>query len=222
MARVAIQSGRIDLILRCAARAEETGLVLGSQPEVVRHIIIGLHEQALESGFQGEKFDEVIYSNMRRFTTILEGKTKDLAAKDPNQVDFRQAPEVVGFMLEMDAGTALNSTGEVQTMAARRAVNLAKKLDSVWDNKIVDYSVKDQDDPKHVANNNVKWLLPMWNGVKLALKVDAVSKDPIGKKIQQRLPELEGKIKEQISLLEGLEKPLSGLNKYYAVLESHN
>ena len=127
LARLAIRGGRFDVIMKCLAQVESTGLSL-EHKEVLDEAVWGLHTMAREGGWSKDTTAKAI-KNAQMLVTQLESKrhgaTSEIRPDDP-----RIRPDVLGLLLELSAVYAdkhqggKDLTGSVYSYAERLLSNI--------------------------------------------------------------------------------------------------
>lgn len=106
--RKALENGKIGFIIQCLRQADKTGMTLKDE-DVLRSVVIGLHEMAESSGWsEGATGRALRDANV--ISGLLEseehGTGRKLAPRDP-----RTRPEVLGIFLELTAVYAYKFEG---------------------------------------------------------------------------------------------------------------
>ena len=162
MVRKTGEAGRINLIIHCAEMGDKTG-VRFSMPAVLQEVIVAIHKDAAAAEWKGEGLDKQL-ALARRVVKLIEAVAPGRKFKS-GEVDYRRSPEVAGLLLELHAAKAINDFGGKDEEEV--VLGFAKKLDALW--SFGDYSINVKE-----PSYTLSFLVPMWNGIRQAFKVENV------------------------------------------------
>lgn len=208
MVRKAGEAGQTGVIIHCAEMGDRTGVRL-TDPSVAQEVVAAIHNHAAAAEWAGEGLDQQI-KLAERVIRVIEATAPDRKLRE-GEFDYRRSPEVTGLLLELYAAKALNDLGGKDE--EDKVLNFAQKVDALW--SFGDYSI-DEKNPTWTLS----FLVPMWNGIRQALRIDSVAKSATGSKLQGRLQEIELVIQRTRELCqeEAKGKPRRGLNMYNALV----
>ncbi|ERF74061.1 hypothetical protein EPUS_03876 [Endocarpon pusillum Z07020] len=159
--RKANEQGRTGLIIRCAEMVRKTGVTL-ADPAVTTELMLGLHIRAAKAGFKGEDMDKAV--RQAQEVLLLLGKPEHCGGRvwRIGQKDMRKDLTVLAIMLELQAAQADRPTTNI---AFSRLDTTASKILALFPKE--DLTINE--DPSQ-ARIQLERLLPLWAGMKLALK----------------------------------------------------
>ena len=207
MVRKAGEAGQTGIIIHCAEMGDRTGVHF-TDPSVVHEVVAAIHNHAAAAEWAGEGLDQQI-KLAERVVRVIEATAQDRKLRE-GEVDYRRSPEVTGLILELYAAKAVNDLGKDE---GDKVLNCAQRVDALW--SFGNYSI-DEKNPTWTLS----FLVPIWNGIRQALKVDSVANSPAGTKLQERLREIESVVHRARDLCqeEAKGKPRRGLNMYNALI----
>lgn len=165
--RKACEAGKHGVILECAKQSARTGLEL-REVEVVRTLFQGFHDAAHKSNFGRATVERSLKQAKQATSLIGLPNKKGVSIKE----DATRQPDIIGVLLELSASHALQASegkdedGEVASYARRT-------LDT-W--PVGDFDLKEPT-KWSTANEKLKQMVPLWHGMKLAMKVKEVKTD---------------------------------------------
>lgn len=192
--RRANEHGMTGIIIRCAEMVKKTGVSL-ADPAVTNELMLGIHLRAVKAGFSGDDMDKAVHQAQE--VVLLMEKPEHCGGRvwKPGQKDMRKDLNVLGIMLELRAAQAdLPSGGDIIIGTVAKA---ASKVMVMWPQQ--DLTVNE--DPAEARKQLEKWL-PLWAGMKLALKGKnlqdvklrrelADARDALAKSVQQASTKVE-------------------------------
>ncbi|KAK2756444.1 hypothetical protein FQN54_005337 [Arachnomyces sp. PD_36] len=202
--RKACDAGKHGIILECIKKSKITGLELRGVG-AVRILYQGFHAVAQSSGFSKGVVERSLDQAQQAAALIQPPKKHKGAVVEE---DARKQPDVIGVLLELSASRALQSfdgndqNGEVASYATRTlgtwpAGNFRLPDEAKWSD----------------ANDKLKEMMPLWNGMKLALKVKEVNADGnLRANLTRRIRELEPKIEAAMKVISDAELSYTPIN----------
>jgi hypothetical protein len=157
--RKANEQGRTGIIIRCAEMVKKTGLSL-ADPIVTTELMLGIHFTAVKAGFKGEELDKAV--RHAQVIALLMEKPEHCAgkARKTGEEDMRKDLTVLGVLLELKAAQAEAGATTFGTLP-----KIASKILALWTKQ--DLTVNET--PTRARIQLERWL-PLWAGMKLALK----------------------------------------------------
>ncbi|KAL3445234.1 hypothetical protein BJX65DRAFT_282033 [Aspergillus insuetus] len=182
-------------------QSAKTGVTIG-HVDVAQRLFFELHVQAQKNEFQGPKFEKT-YRLASQFARLLEAP--EIATQE-SKADPKRKPSIIGVLLELSAANAVNNgkvdaNGEVRAYARRFLASWktgSNKAPEKWDS----------------VDRQLREIVPIYNGMKLALEVSEVANDrtiaPAFKEQIEVLGEVIAESKISVSK-EAHENPTAGL-----------
>ena len=180
--RKANERGMTSVIVRCAQMVKKTGLTLSNRV-VTEELMLGLHFKAVNANWEG--FDALkalkeaeVVINMMEDWNHCGGKLKK------GQQDLRRSVSVMGVLMELAAGRALHVDGGKDVHGkilnyARKTLAMCEPESFIPGNQVYD------------ATHDLERWLPLWAGVKMALKIDNVDQSDLASALRDQLGRLD-------------------------------
>jgi hypothetical protein len=164
--RKANEQEKTGIIIRCAEMVRKTGVTL-ADPSVTTELILGIHMRAAKADFKGEDMNKAV-QQAQEVALLLE-KPEHCGGKvwKIGQKDMRKDLTVLGVMLELRAAQPDHTKGAEVTFG--RLSKTASQILAIWPQQ--DLTVKE--DPGLARVQMERWL-PLWAGMKLALKANGL------------------------------------------------
>lgn len=184
----------MDVLLACVRQARHTGFTL-THVRVVRELVWGAHLRAVRSGWEAEETAKALGQAEAVMVgledpALVEGEGEKKAGKKTKKVvvvngeeegGSEGRPEILGVLLELAAATrakGLVGEGEGKDEDGKVAF-YATRLEAAWKKAVFlkwggdDAQGGNKKEGKYwiVANYELMKWAPVWNGIKLALKV---------------------------------------------------
>ncbi len=159
--RKADEQGRMGIIIRCAEMVKKTGVTL-ADPGVTTELMLGIHIKAAKAGFKGKDMDTAI--RQAQEVMLLLEKPEHCGGRvwRMGQKDMRTSLIVLGIVLELQAAQAGHP---IRGIGFDQLDTTASKILTIFPGE--DLTVNE--DP--IQNRiQLEKLLPLWAGMKLALK----------------------------------------------------
>lgn len=160
--RKANEQGKTGIIIRCAEMVKKTGVTL-ADPAVTTELMLGIHTRAAKAGFKGEDMDKALHQ--AQDVTLLMEKPEHCGGKvwKIGQKDMRRDVTVLGIMLELRAAEAAHQAGPEIDFGT--VAKTASRVMALWPQQ--DLTVNED---SGLARIQMERWLPLWAGMKLALK----------------------------------------------------
>lgn len=193
--RRANEQGQAGIIIRCAEMVKKTGVTL-ADPEPTRELMLGIHLRAVRAGFKGDEMRKAVHQ--AGCISLLLEKPEHCGGKvwKADQQDMRKDITVLGIMLELRAATATHADPDHPQLEGGLALETvpkaASKVMALWPHQDITVDA----DPVKARLQLEKWL-PLWAGMKLALKVDDVKQSTtLSRQLQQAVHKLSQSIEQ--------------------------
>lgn len=160
--RKANGQGRTGIMIRCAEMVRKTGVTL-ADPAVTTELMLGIHMRATKAGFKGEDMDKAVHQAQE--VALLMEKPEHCGGKvwKVGQKDMRKDLTVLGILLELSAAQA--NKPEVGDITFGRVATTASKIMALWPQQNLTV-----DEVPGLARLQMERWIPLWAGMKLALK----------------------------------------------------
>jgi uncharacterized protein (DUF3820 family) len=181
--RKANEQGRVGIIIRCAEMVKKTGLTLAN-PAVTIELMLGIHSHAARADFRGEEMDKAL-RQAQEIALLMEKDEHcgDKTALKAGHRDMRRDLTVLGTLLELRAAQADQSaTGDV---IFARVETIAAKIMAFWPREALTVA-----EDISAARIQLECRLPLWAGLKLALKGPWLSDPELRGKVTKACGEL--------------------------------
>ncbi|KAJ5573469.1 uncharacterized protein N7459_007896 [Penicillium hispanicum] len=202
--------GKLSLIVECANRRNQTGLSLMNL-EISRSIFFELHRMALNSNNRGTNVTRA-FKMAKQAVDIMDGD-RPRPQIPGESVNPKFQPFVIGTLLELSAARALGeSAGKDE---ADEALNYAHKLVAAFPRREIKALPKQTNEAKVI----IQWfqeMLPIQNGLRLALKVESITQD---KSLRTALGSAESQVKTAIQGQLKRAEGVQGLNVAADIIE---
>jgi hypothetical protein len=208
--RKANECGRSGVIIRCAEMVKKTGVTF-SDPQVTEEMMVGCHIRAAQKNWTGDEAEKAM-KQAEQVALMMEAKEHCGGRLKEGQVDMRESTIVVGVLLELAAARALHMNGgkDVDGKVVRYAKNAL----------VVCRQSSFQPGKDHIeAATGLERRLPLWNGLKMAQKVDGVQQSRLASDLREQAEKLDGAINKAKAQVEeqAKGKPRRCLNMYSEV-----
>lgn len=193
LVRKAAEANALGILFECAKQADRTGFRLNNVGAVSRYFF-ELHRLAQSGGFQGDALEKAL--RLAEQAALLMDDPVHVAmdpAKDP-----RRSPAVIGVLFELSAARAVNELSRKDEDG--RVLTYTKRLLGSWSSSSFNGNTTDPFEIDVLFRQSV----PIAHGIKLALKVNTVSKElggrlqARGKELQQRIESLKERIPDDV------------------------
>ncbi|KAE8374238.1 hypothetical protein BDV26DRAFT_296169 [Aspergillus bertholletiae] len=166
LVRRAGQADAIGIILEAAKQSERTGLRLNDL-DIVQRIFFELHCKAQRGEFKDPEVSKA-FTLAKQFVSLMEAPEhiEHNVERDP-----KRKPFVIGTLLELSAARAINELGGNDEGGLVRSY--AQRLLGSWSLGNFNRDTKNWHSVDHVLQE----IVPIYNGMKLALKVNGISND---------------------------------------------
>ena len=181
--RHANEHDKLGVIIRCAEMVEKTGLSLASQ-RLTEELMLGFHMNAVKARWQGEQMEKAC-KQAEQVALIMEFKSHCGGKLKAGMTDMRRSFMVVGVLLELSAARVLHSSEAVEHEKDKVKSYAAKAL-ALPTNLSLGKSAETRVQME-------RWI-PLWNGLKMAMKIDEVSQSGLAEKLRNMISNLEGSI----------------------------
>lgn len=223
--RKAGEIGKERIVLTCAERSEETGLRL-SRRGIAKELMLAFHDRAVRADFQGPEL-EAAAQRAEKVARMLEDEMHKREKLKAGETDARTSPLVLGVLLELAAARAVHKfeskdqDGKVASYASRM-LNIPTFDFLLREEKTVGYITKllasepESESRRHrqlgydadalgkfgiLENFVLQELLPIQNGIKLALEVDSIASSPFKSQLQARLELVDERVQRSVERL---------------------
>ncbi|KAB8228622.1 uncharacterized protein BDW43DRAFT_211936 [Aspergillus alliaceus] len=166
LVRRAGQADALGMILEAAKQSERTGFHLRDQ-DLVQRIFFELHCKAQRGEFKDPDVSKAL-SLAKQFASLMEAPEH---IEHNLELDPKRKPFVIGTLLELSAARAISELGGNDDGGYVRAY--AQRLLGSWPLGNFRRDAQDWREVDHMLQENV----PIYNGMKLALKVNGISND---------------------------------------------
>ncbi len=179
--RRANEQGRTGIIIRCAEMVKKTGVTL-ADPEVTTELMLGIHIRAAKAGFKGKDMDKA--TRQAQEVMLLLGKPEHCGGRvwRMGQKDMRMDLTVLGIMLELQAAQADSPSTDI---AFSRLDTTASQILALFPEE--DLTVNEDPSKTRIQ---LERLLPLWAGMKLAIKKKRVQAPTLRTQISRNLDAL--------------------------------
>jgi hypothetical protein len=184
LVRKTCEAGMPNVVLRCARQSARTGLKL-QQLELVKNLYLGFHAVAQSADFKGEAVENTLkQAKQAAFLVTLPKKKAVSAERDP-----ARQPSIIGVLLELSAARSLDAFGGKDESG--EVATYSKRVLDTW--VLGDFNFETE--KWTTANNKLQEMIPLWHGMKLALRVNEISADEyLRTNLTNRIKELGSKI----------------------------
>jgi hypothetical protein len=192
--RKANEQGRTGIIIRCAEMVKKTGLLL-ADPAVARELMLGIHFRAVKCGFEGEEMDKAVHQAQE--VALLMEKPEHCGGRvwRTGQQDMRKDFTVLGIMLELRATRA--DQPEEQNVTFGTVTKTASKVMAIWPQ----LDLKVDENPVPARLQLERWL-PLWSGMKLALKAKDLQESNLHGEVREAYDALTKSVEQATALVE--------------------
>lgn len=177
------QAGYQHILVACAKQAKKTGYSLAPH-SVARGFFQNFHTAAVACEFKGEELERILKSAVLCTFLFNQEEHTPRGTLSPQRL-----PDIIGVLLELSAARSIDAF-EAKDFDDNIVHGYAEKLLSTWDlvpTEVPSYA--------SAANGTIMEMLPTWNGINLALKVDSIQADSaMQNKLVSRKKELEEKL----------------------------
>lgn len=169
------------IIIRCAEMVKKTGVVL-SDPGVTTELMLGIHFKAVKAGFQGEEMKKALH--LAQEVAVLLEKPEHCGGKvwKVGEKDMRKDIAVLGIMLELRAAQAAEELGDLIFGTVPKA---AARVMAKWPQEDLTIS-----EDAGLARIQLERWLPLWAGMKLAIKAKSLEDPKLRSDVKQALQAL--------------------------------
>ncbi|EER27730.1 hypothetical protein CPC735_030660 [Coccidioides posadasii C735 delta SOWgp] len=179
LVRKAGLAGQASVMVESVKQSKRTGLTLANVA-VAKNLFLAIRYKAQEANFKGGEAETAL-RQARQMADLFDAP-EHTAADRMN--DAKHSPEIIAILLELSAANTLDSLGGKDVEGQVRAY--ATRLLSTW-------SFGNFDVPAlwETANFRLLELIPVWNGMNLALQVDEIKADAdLSNALRSRMGEL--------------------------------
>ncbi|KAI5287874.1 hypothetical protein KEM54_005662 [Ascosphaera aggregata] len=188
--RKAGEAGHHHIMVACAKQPKRTSYSLGHQA-VARQFFYNYHRDAVAAGLQGEELERIFRSAVQCSHLFNQ---ESHAPVQKGDVSPKRLPEIIGVLLELSAARSVDAF-DCKDFDEETVRRYAEKVTGSW--MVGDFTVSNY---VGKANEKLQELLPLWNGIGLALEVDTIqSNTPLQTELSSRRKELEKTIDEAIN-----------------------
>ncbi|KAB8274104.1 hypothetical protein BDV30DRAFT_209788 [Aspergillus minisclerotigenes] len=205
LVRRAGQADALGIILEAAKQSERTGLRLNNV-DIVQRIFFELHRKAQRGEFKDPEVSKA-FTLAKQFVSLMEAPEH---IEHNLQLDPKRKPFVIGTLLELSAARAINELGGNDEGDLVRSY--AQRLLGSWSFGNFSRDTKNWHEVDHVLQE----IVPIYNGMKLALKVNGISNDKsVAPGLKTRVNELGTLIANQKKAApeKAVQRPTSGLEQ---------
>jgi hypothetical protein len=182
LVRKANEQDRAGVIVRCMEMSKKTRMTLADAAPT-RELMIGLHSRAVRAQFEKEALESAL--RQAEYVVLMMDKEEHCGGKlKDGQKDMRQNLTVLGVLLEIAAARSVRFSGAVDTDG--KVARYAEKTLAICKDDTFDVS----EETLVMEGQLLSWL-PLWSGMRLAMKMEEVAQSSTGQSMQKALGELE-------------------------------